>query len=197
MAELAPREIEIRLCGVGGQGLLLAGAILAEALTLEGLRVAQSQSFEPTSRGGMSRTDLVASDDAVDFPLATALDCALILDQVAAIPTAGLLKRRGLVLLDRDRVPRPPDGDFTLHSLALGESAKGLGDARVANLVGLGALTRLAELCGDASLDRAIRSASPARFIDLNLEAARAGRTLTETTAPACPVGIVAGRSPR
>jgi 2-oxoglutarate ferredoxin oxidoreductase subunit gamma len=101
------------------------------------------------------------------------------------------------VLLDRDRVPRPPDGDFTLHSLTLTESAKGLGDARVANLVGLGALTRLAELCGDGSLDRAIRSASPARFIDLNLEAARVGRSLTETTAPACPVGIAAGRSPR
>ena len=197
MAELASREIEIRLCGVGGQGLLVAGAILAEALTLEGLRVAQSQSFEPTSRGGMSRTDLVGSDGTVDFPLATTLDCALILDQIAAVPTAGMVKRRGLVLADRDRVPRPPDGDFALHSLALSESAKGLGDARVANLVGLGVLTRLAELCSDASLDRAIRSASPARFIDLNLEAARAGRSLTEATAPAVPAEISAARSPR
>ena len=145
----------------------------------------------------MSRTDLVASDGAVDFPLATALDCALILDQIAAGPTAGLVKRRGLVLLDRDRVPRPPDGDFALHSLALRESAQGLGDARVANLVGLGALTRLAELCSDASLDRAIRSTSPARFIDLNLEAARAGRSLTEATAPAGPAEIAEGGSPR
>ena len=197
MAEVASREIEIRLCGIGGQGLLVAGAILAEALMLEGLRVAQSQSFEPTSRGGMSRTDLVASDGAIDFPLATALDCALILDQIAAVPTAGLVKRGGLVLLDRDRVPRPLDGDFALRSLALSESAKGLGDARVANLVGLGALTRLAELCSDASLERAIRSASPARFIDLNLEAARAGRSLTEATAPAGPAEIAAARSSR
>ena len=196
MAEVASREIEIRLCGIGGQGLLVAGAILAEALTLEGLRVAQSQSFEPTSRGGMSRTDMVASDGAIDFPLATVLDCALILDQVAAGPTAGLVKPRGLVLLDRDRVPRAPNGDFALHSLALCESAKGLGDARVANLVGLGALTRLAELCTDASLDRAIRSTSPTRFVDLNLEAARAGRSLTEATAPACPVKIAEAGSP-
>ena len=45
VAELATREIEIRLCGSGGQGLLVAGAVLAEALTREGLRVAQSQSF--------------------------------------------------------------------------------------------------------------------------------------------------------
>jgi len=194
---LATREIEIRLCGAGGQGLLVAGAILAEALTLEGLRVAQSQSFEPTSRGGMSRSDLVASDGAVDFPLATALDCALILDQIAAESTASLVKPRGLVLVDQERVPRLPNGDFALHALALYESARGLGEARIANLVGLGALTRLGELCSDASLDRAIRSTSPARFIDLNLEAARVGRSLTEAMPPAVTVEIAQGGSPR
>ena len=197
VAELAKREIEIRLCGIGGQGLLVAGAVLAEALTLEGLRVAQSQSFEPTSRGGMSRSDLVASDGVVDFPLATALDCALILDQIATWPTVGLVKRRGLVLVDQERVPRPPNGDFALRALALRETAEGLGEVRVANLVGLGALTRLAKLCTDASLDRAIRSTSPARFIDLNLEAARAGRSLTAATAPARPAEIAEAGSPR
>jgi 2-oxoglutarate ferredoxin oxidoreductase subunit gamma len=194
---LATREIEVRLCGSGGQGLLVAGAILAEALTLEGLRVAQSQSFEPTSRGGMSRSDLVASDGAVDFPLATALDCALILDQIAAWPTVGLVKRRGLVLVDQERVPRPPNGDFALQALALCESAAGLGEVRVANLMGIGALTRLGELCSDASLDRAIRSTSPTRFIDLNLEAARVGRSLTEAMPPAVTAEIARGGSPR
>ena len=194
---MASREIEIRLCGSGGQGLLVAGAILAEALMLEGLRVAQSQSYEPTSRGGMSRTDLVASDGDIDFPLATALDCALILDQIAAGPTADLVKSRGLVLLDRDRVPRPPGGDFALHALALCESARALGDARVANLVGLGALTRMAALCSDASLDRAIESTSPARFVALNLEAARAGRNLTEAMTPAVVAETAEGGSPR
>jgi 2-oxoglutarate ferredoxin oxidoreductase subunit gamma len=182
--------MEIRLCGIGGQGLLVAGAILAEALRLAGLRVAQSQSFEPTSRGGMSRTDLVANDGAVDFPLATALDCALILDQVAVAPTARLVRPGGLVLLDRDRVPRPPSGDFAHHSLALCESAAGLGDVRVANLVGLGALCRLSGLCDDAFLDQAIRSTSPARFVDLNLEAARAGRGLAEDGAPVRPAAL-------
>ena len=186
---MASREIEIRLCGSGGQGLLVAGAILAEALTLEGLRVAQSQSFEPTSRGGMSRTDLVASEGAVDFPLATALDCTLVLDDVALAPTTGLLKRGALVVVDRERVARAPDGDFSLHSLALQETATALGDARVANLVGLGALTRLAELCGAASLERAIRSTSPPRVIELNLEAAQAGHTLIEPS----PGGIREG----
>jgi 2-oxoglutarate ferredoxin oxidoreductase subunit gamma len=194
---VASREIEIRLCGSGGQGLLVAGAVLAEALMLEGLRVAQSQSFEPTSRGGMSRTDLVGSSGAVGFPLVTALDCALILDQIAVGPTAARLKKGSLVLVDRDRVPRPPGGDLVRHALALCESARGLGDVRVANLVGLGALTRLGALCSDASLDRAIRNTSPARFVDLNLEAAGVGRRLTEAIAPAPRAETAAGGSPR
>jgi 2-oxoglutarate ferredoxin oxidoreductase subunit gamma len=197
MAEAVLREVEVRLCGSGGQGLLVAGAILAEALTLEGMRVAQSQSFEPTSRGGMSRTDLVGSDGTIDFPLVTALDCALILDQIAAGRTAGLLKRGGLVLLDRERVPRPPDGDFALHALALRESAEGLGDVRVTNLVGVGALARLAKLCSDAALDRAIRTTSPTRFVDLNLAAARAGRGLAEAMHPAAVGEIAEAGGPR
>ena len=197
MAEAASREIEIRLCGSGGQGLLVAGAILAEALALEGLRVAQSQSFEPTSRGGFSRTDLVASLGAVDFPLATALDCALILDQIAVGPTAGLIKRRGLVLLDRERAPHPPRGEFALHALPLCESARQLGDLRVANLVGLGALARLAALCSDASLEKAIRSTSPARFVALNLEAARAGRSLAGAAASVPRLELARGGGPR
>ena len=196
MAELASREIEIRLCGSGGQGLLVAGAILAEALTLEGLRVAQSQSFEPTSRGGMSRTDLVATDGAVDFPLATALDCALILDQIAADPTAQLMKPEGLVLADQRRVPHPPRGDFALYALPLVDSAQGLGDPRVANLVGLGALARLANLCSASSLEDAIRSVSPTRFVDLNLEAAAAGRRLTAATPSPMALEIAEAGSP-
>ena len=163
----------------------MAGAILAEALTLEGLRVAQSQSFEPLSRGGMSRTDLVGSKGAVDFPLITALDYALVLDDVALAPTTGLVKQGGLVVVDRERVAHAPDGDFSLHSLALHETATQLGDARVTNLVGLGALARLGELCDTASLERAIRSTSPPRFVELNLAAARAGRGLVEANAPA------------
>jgi 2-oxoglutarate ferredoxin oxidoreductase subunit gamma len=186
MAERASREIEIRLGGSGGQGLLVAGAILAEALTLEGLRVAQSQSFEPTSRGGMSRTDLVASDGTLDYPLATALDCALILDQIAAGPTAELLKPGGLVLVDGTRVPRPPPGDFAL----------GLCDARVANLVGLGGLVALTKLCSDASLDAAIRSRSPARFLDLNLEAADIGRELCAAKPSPAMLKLAGGGSP-
>ncbi len=71
-------DFEVRISGSGGQGILLAGRILADALGHEALNVAQSQSYEPTSRGGLSRADLVASDAEVDYPLASDLDYLVI-----------------------------------------------------------------------------------------------------------------------
>lgn len=67
------RAWQARLSGSGGQGLGLAGRLLADALVAEGWRVALSQSYEPTSRGGLSRSDLVVDGAAVDYPLATDL----------------------------------------------------------------------------------------------------------------------------
>jgi 2-oxoglutarate ferredoxin oxidoreductase subunit gamma len=144
----------------------------------------------------MSRTDLVGSDGVLDFPLATSLDHALILDQIAAGPTGELLKPGGLVLVDQERVPRPPQGDFALHALPLVDVAQGLGDVRVANLVGIGALVRLAGLCGDDALDAAIRSTSPTRFVELNLEAAEAGCRLTAALPSPVTLELAEGGSP-
>ena len=101
-------QLEIRLSGAGGQGLQLSAGILAEALVLEGRTVAQSQSYEPTSRGGLSRSDLVVGDEAPDYPLATALDLLLILDNCAAEASTDLLKPDAVVLADTTRVPEPP-----------------------------------------------------------------------------------------
>ena len=83
---------EIRKSGTGGQGLGLSGKMLAAALTSDGLHVAQSQSYEPTSRGGMSRSDLVVTPGIADYPLATKLDYLLILDERAMSISDGMIK---------------------------------------------------------------------------------------------------------
>src|SRR5664279_2301087 len=80
-------RIEMRLGGTGGQGLLLSAKILADALAAGGKRVAQSQTYEPTSRGGFCNADLVISDVEVDFPLTTALDYLVLLDRLAIKPS--------------------------------------------------------------------------------------------------------------
>jgi 2-oxoglutarate ferredoxin oxidoreductase subunit gamma len=171
---------EVRIAGTGGQGLLLAGRMLAEALVADGRRVAQSQTYEPTSRGGYCNADLVVSDAEVDYPLATALDALVLLDRLAVAPSWPLLKPGALVLADTRLCPDLPPGDCRLLHLPLTRTAIELGSERVANIVALAALVALADLCDQEALARAVRAETPRSFIALNTDALAAGRRLAE-----------------
>jgi 2-oxoglutarate ferredoxin oxidoreductase subunit gamma len=172
--------MEIRLAGSGGQGLQLAARILAEALAGQGRTVAQSQSYEPTSRGGMSRADLVVGDATADYPLVTALDCLVVLDNVAAGASDALVRPGALVLADDERAPDQPSGAFRLERLPFAVHARGAGSERVANMVALGALVALSGVCPRPALEAVVRAETPPKFLDLNLEALAAGFALAE-----------------
>jgi 2-oxoglutarate ferredoxin oxidoreductase subunit gamma len=163
-------RLEIRIGGTGGQGLILCAKMLADALAAAGKRVAQSQTYEPTSRGGYCNSDLVVSAGEVDFPLATALDCLVLLDRMAVQPSWPLLKPGALVLADTRLCPELPEGnrdvEYRVHHLPLTRTAIELGSERVANIVALGAL--------------AARADTPKSFLELNLDALAAGYRLGE-----------------
>lgn len=187
MPERANRDIQLRLSGSGGQGLILSGRVLAAALVQEGKRTAQSQSYEPTSRGGLSRSDLVIGDEIPDYPLVTALDYLVILDDCAAEVSTSVLRPGATVLSDDLRVTEPPRGDFTLHRLPLAETARALGNERATNMVALGALVGLTGICEFASLEQAVRNGVPKRFVELNLTAIHEGRQLPRQPEDAMP----------
>ncbi len=172
------QEYEIRLSGSGGQGLQLAARVLAEALNIEALSVAQSQSYEPVSRGGISRSDLIVSEGTAQYPLVSALDYLIVLDEIAATDSNALLKSDAMVIVDAGKVETMPEGSSKLHSLPLTETAMGLGNKRVANIVALGVLVELSGICSQESCRQAIRARVPKRFLDLNLEAFDEGTAL-------------------
>jgi len=171
---------EIRFAGSGGQGLQLSAKILAHALIGEGLYASQSQSYEPTSRGGLSRADLVIGPDEPDFPLATAADFILLLDQVAATDGAKIIKPGGTIITDQRLVPAPPSGDFRLMALPITDTAIAIGNPRIANVVALGVLNALATLASREALEAAVGVLTPAKFRELNLEALKAGYGMAE-----------------
>ena len=168
-------RIEIRLAGSGGQGLITGMQILSRALALEGRRAAQSQSYEPTSRGGFCYSDLVVCDDGADYPLATGLDMVAALSQVGLDRSLALVKPGALVIVDDRLVADPPRRGFDLHVLPIGRRALATGSPRIANVVALGALARLSRLCADEELEEAVRLETPPKFAGLNLAALREG----------------------
>lgn len=174
----AGTRLELRLAGTGGQGLILSARMLADALVAGGRQVAQSQTYEPTSRGGYCNADLVAAPGTIDYPLATALDALVLLDRLAIAPSWPLLRPGALVLADTRLCPTLPEGDARVFHLPMTRTAIDLGSERVANIVALGALVAIGGWCDAATIARAVRAETPRSFIDLNQDALAAGARL-------------------
>lgn len=134
---------EIRLSGSGGQGLVLAGIILAEAAGIYGGKnVVQTVSYGPAARGGTSRADVVVSDEEIDYPKAMALDVLLAMNQMASDESVFDLKPAGILLVDSQLVsqvtfPRVVKIPFTQIA------REKCGREQMANIVALGALSKL------------------------------------------------------
>ena len=186
-------RLEIRIGGTGGQGLILSAKMLADALIAGGKHIAQSQTYEPTSRGGFCNSDLVIAEGEVDYPLTTALDCLVLLDSMAVKPSWPLLKPGALVIADTRLCPDLPKGKYRGYHLPLSRTAIELGSERVTNMVALGALAALGKLSEHSALEQAVRAATPASFLDLNLDALAAGYRLASEAMPVAVSPATAG----
>ena len=168
---------EIRLSGSGGQGLILAGKILAEAAAVyDNKNATQSQSYGPEARGGSSRSEVIVSDEEIDFPKAVNIDLLLAFTQEACDKYYKDLKDAGILLVDSGYVTNIPKGKFKVHSLPINEIAeKEVGKSLVANIVALGIITELTKVISQQAVESAILSRVPKGTEDLNLRAFRTG----------------------
>ncbi|BCR04587.1 2-oxoglutarate ferredoxin oxidoreductase subunit gamma [Desulfuromonas versatilis] len=166
-------RFEIRFSGAGGQGLITAGIILAEAASIvEGKNAVQSQSYGPEARGGASKSEVIISDTPIDYPKATIVDACLAMTQEAADKYAVGIKPGGVLLLDADFVPREPKGDFKVIKMPIMRTAKeDLGREIVANVVALGAMIALTDVVSREAGEKAVLAKVPAAFKDLNQKA--------------------------
>ena len=149
--------------------------ILADALAIAGRRAAQSQTYEPTSRGGFCYSDLVVSDEPGDYPLATGLDMVAALSQDGLDRSLPLIKPGALLIVDERLVPVLPKSGFDLHVLPIAAQAVATGSPRIANVVALAALAHLGRLVTREVLEEAVRLETPPKFADLNIAAVREG----------------------
>lgn len=179
------QRYEIRLSGEGGQGLILAGIILAEAAAIyDGKNAVQTQAYGPESRGGASKSEVIISDDEIDYPKATRVDLLLALTQEACDKYWHDLKPAGLLVVDSFRVPVVPEGPFTAIPLPIIATAKEkVGKAVVANIVSLGVITALAGVVSREAVERAVLARVPRGTEDLNRRALEAGFALPSEAA--------------
>jgi len=170
-------RFEIRFSGAGGQGLITAGIILAEAASIiEGKHAVQSQSYGPEARGGASKSEVIISDAPIDYPKATIVDACLAMTQESADKYANGIKPGGVLLIDADFVKKEPKGDFKVYKMPIMRTAKeDLGREIVANVVALGAMIALTNAVSREAGEKAVLAKVPEAFLDLNKKAYNLG----------------------
>jgi len=173
-------KVEIRLAGSGGQGIVLAGVMLAEAAIRAGKNAAQSQAYGPESRGGRARADVVIADGEIGFPQAQALDVLVALTADACERFAGDLRPTGLLVVDAKAVKEPPAGEWQCRRLPIADTAEQVGSLIATNVVALGALAELTGVVDAEALEQTVAARVP-RQRELNLRALQAGRLLAQS----------------
>ncbi|NNG68255.1 2-oxoacid:acceptor oxidoreductase family protein, partial [Caldanaerobacter subterraneus] len=132
------RSLEIRLGGSGGQGLILAGIILAEAAILDGKVSVQSQSYGPEARGGSSKAEVIISDGPIIYPKVLKPDVLLALTSHAYKSYKEDVKEAGLIIVDDSVEVEKESKVKTLKFPILKTAQEVVGKAYVANIVSLG-----------------------------------------------------------
>ena len=168
-------RFEIRLSGSGGQGIILASIILAEAAGIhEGYHVSQTQSYGPEARGGKCKAEVVISSSQIDYPKAVQLDMMVAMNQTSCDAYCFDFKPNGLLIVDSglvDQVPTSRVVELPFTAIAREKTGKEQG----ANVVALGALGVLCPFISEKSLEAALVERVPRNTRQMNKKALRAG----------------------
>lgn len=166
---------EIRLCGSGGQGIIMAAIVLAEAAGVyDGKHVCQTQSYGPEARGGTCKADVVISSKEIDYPKASRPSLLLAMNQASCDTYFLDLKPAGLLIVDNTLVRKVPMG--RVAAIPFTQIARHhIGREMTSNMVALGAFGYLCKAVSLESLESALMDRVPEGTQELNLKALRAG----------------------
>lgn len=170
----------IILSGAGGQGLILAGAILAEAAgVFEGKEVVQTQSYGIQARGGASQSSVIISDQRIKYPEVLMPDILLCLSQEAYQRYEPALRADSILVIDQDLVdPNNEPRDIRTIALPFTAEAEKMDRRILANVIALGALATITGAVKVESLALAIPKRLPERNVPQALEALDLGKML-------------------
>jgi len=157
---------EVRISGFGGQGIVLAGVILGRSAVLyDGKNAVQTQSYGPEARGGASKSEVVISEEEIDYPKVIKPDVLVCMSQQAFDKYGRDIKDEGTVIVDRDLVTVPENfynGNVKLYKIPFTDIAyKDIGLKIVANMVMLGALVRITGVVSKEAMKKAILDSVP------------------------------------
>lgn len=179
---------DIRIAGFGGQGIILAGIVIGRAASIhDNVFAVQTQSYGPEARGGASRTEVVISDNDIDYPKVQHPDIFVAMSHEALMKYLGDLKDNGILIVDPDMIKENEILSFIKkHNIkyfkasATKTATEKIGLGIVANIVMIGAITRATKVVSEEAARKAIAESVPPGTEAKNIAAFEAGLELID-----------------
>ena len=173
-------KLRLVFSGSGGQGVITAAIILAEAAVIyDGMNATQSQSYGAAARGGVTRSDIILDYEPIDFPEVVQPNVVVCLTQEAYNSTSGIIRPGGIMLTDPKYVQTMKKVDAKQLELPMYEQVmEKIGKPIVYNICMLGALVGITELIAPESLLQVLAKRIPADFLAMNERALDIGLVL-------------------
>ena len=181
------REVIMEKCrlvfsGSGGQGVITAAIILAEAAVLyENLNAVQSQVYGPAARGGATRSDVIISDSEIHYPKVIQPNVLVCLTQEAYNKYYPIIRPGGLLITDTRYVKIQRKVDAQQKELPIYRTVmEHIGKPIVFNICMLGAVIRMTEVVKSESVMKVLTDRIPSSFLEMNRKALDLGMKLAE-----------------
>jgi 2-oxoglutarate ferredoxin oxidoreductase subunit gamma len=162
---------QIRVAGLGGQGVIMAGMIVGRACSLYDRKEASlSQSFGPEARGSACSAQVVLSDEKILYPYLTRADILVAMSQEAFEKFKTNVDPNATVLIEEDFVKpgQVPEG-IKVHAIPSTRLAEQIGRRLVSNIVMVGFFTAVTKLITNDAARKAVKDLVPRGTEDLNL----------------------------
>jgi 2-oxoglutarate ferredoxin oxidoreductase subunit gamma len=166
--------------GSGGQGVITAAIILAEAAVLyEKLIAVQSQMYGPEARGGATRTDIIISDSKINYPKVVQPNVLVCLTQEAYNKFYPIVRPGGLLITDTRYVKTQKKADAVQKELPMYQTVmEKIGKPIVFNICMLGVVISMTQLVKSESIMKVLETRIPSGFLEMNREALTIGMAM-------------------
>ncbi len=167
---------ELRIAGFGGQGVVLSGQIIGQAVAIYDKKYAAfTQSYGPESRGGSCAAEVVTSEESIGYPYVVTPDVTILLSQDAYNKYWNATNDDALVIIDPDLVKPAPEDKHRMLTIPANRMARDMGRVVVANVILLGFLAAVSDIVSSEALRQSILATVPKGTGEFNLQAFEAG----------------------
>lgn len=174
------KHFEIRYSAIGGQGIITAGAILADAVVhYENRYAVQSPTYTPQVRGGPTKVDVIVDEKEIVFPNAVSIDFYLSTGEFPFKLYFKNLKDNAIIVVDSNLVGEFNSGSWKVYRIPIIESTKKeIGNIMVTSVVVLAITVKLTNIISHQSLEKAVLKMAPKGTETINLDAIQLGYSL-------------------